>query len=157
MIRLPKRKRQLTAIAAILAIVITAGCFSGCGMKKSTSSANSGSAKTLDGGLYHATASNGYFVSLSFKDSQFKFSDNLSSFHTPDGKGAYGEYSIEGDIVNLQCAESDDMFTLTLSEDKLYLDKEKSSSLNVIESGTDFEELFKNEDVCFILIEHLDD
>ena len=158
MIKLFSLKKLRPVLISFLVLVIAAsGCFSGCGMKKSASSANSGKAETLDGNLYHATASNGYFISLSFKNGQFKFSDNLSSFQAPDSKGVYGEYSIEGNIVKLPCKESGNQFTLTLSGDKLYLDKEKSSSLNVIESGMDFEELFKNEEVCFTLIEHLDD
>lgn len=158
MIKSFSKKKPCPVIFTFLVLVLaTACCFSGCSMKKSTSSANSGKVETLDGNLYHATASNGYFISLSFKNGQFKFSDNLSSFQAPDSKGVYGEYSIDGNIVNLPCKESDNKFTLTLSGDKLYLDKEKSSSLNVIESGMDFEELFKNEDVCFTLIEHLDE
>lgn len=87
MIKLLNPKKLHPALIVILALILAAsGCFSGCGMKKSASSTNSGSAKSLDGNLYQATASNGYFLSLSFKNGQFKFSDNLSSFHVPNDK-----------------------------------------------------------------------
>lgn len=156
--KITKRSQSMLLTMVMAFVLAAASCFTGCSMRKSTSSAaNSGEAKTLDGNLYSATASNGYFLSLSFKDGQFRFNDNLSSFSIPNDKGVYGEYRIEGNTVVLPCAESEDEFILNLSGDKLYLEKDKSSSLNLIKSGMDFEEMFKNDEVCFILIEQLDD
>ncbi|MCM1308910.1 MAG: hypothetical protein NC223_09965 [Butyrivibrio sp.] len=126
-------------------------------MQKSSSKAGSENQSSSDNKLYQATASNGYFLSLTFKNGQFRFSDPACSILFADDKGVYGKYSVEGNTVTLLCDESDDMFVLTLSEDKLYLNKDISSSLNIIKSTANFEKLFKDTDVCFVPVEQLDE
>ena len=143
---LKKGKRQ-GYLLLVLFVVLT-GCFAGCAMQKSSSSAGTGSAEISEDGMYTAVSDNGYPLSLTFKDGKFHFYDYASSNWAPDNGDAYGTYSVEGNTVNLISDNAKSKFILTISGDKLYLDTDNSSKLSVI-NGQHLDRMFTGE-VCFV-------
>ncbi len=79
------------------------------------------------------------------------FFDPVSSILTRYEDSCHGVYSISRDILELQCADSEDKFVFTISDNKLYLDRDKSASLNLMLPNYDLELQFTGEEVCFSL------
>lgn len=138
------------AVFFVLTALIMA-CLAGCGSGKSEGKV-SGNGNSINEGSYVATAVTGYPLNLKIKNGKFYFSDLASNTLEYVSGNICGSYSISDNELKLVCDSSNDVFVFTISEDKLYLDKSVSSSLNVIKSKQNFEKIFPDE-VCFTLLE----
>lgn len=144
MIRLSELKKSLFVFTALTALALSAAvCLSACSARKSN--------HLIEGGWYHAYPMGGHPVDLKLENGEFCFSDHVSSMPSPYEDSCHGVYSISGDILELQCADSEDKFIFTISDNTLYLDKDKSASLNLMLPHYDLELQFTGEEVCFSL------
>lgn len=139
-----KFKKNGILFTALAALALSATvCLSACSARKSN--------HLIEGGWYHAYPMGGHPVDLKLENGEFCFSDPASSTLTRYEDSCHGVYSISGDILELQCADSEDKFVFTISDNKLYLDRDKSSSLNLMLPYYDLELQFTGEEVCFSL------
>lgn len=125
-------------------LIMLTFAISGCSMRKST--------HLIEGGTYAATPMGGNTVFLRLENGEFTFFDPTSSQLTSYENSCHGVYDISGDKLELQCADSEDKFIFTVSDNKLYLDRDNSSSLNIMIPRYNLELQFTGEEVCFSLL-----
>ena len=145
MIKMPNFKNQYRTLTSLLILVLAvAVCLSACSARKSN--------HIIEGGWYHACPMGGHPVELKLENGESIFFDTASSSASPYENSCRGAYSISGDTLELLCAGSEDKFVFTISGNKLYLDRDKSSSLNLMLPHYDMEQQFMGGEVCFSLL-----
>lgn len=138
-----KSKKHHILFFSVMTILALAAaiCLSACSARKSN--------HLIEGGWYHACPMGGHPVDLRLENGEFIFFDTASSTASLYEDACHGVYSISGDTLELRCADSEDKFIFKISDNKLYLDKEKSSSLNLMLPRYDLELQFTGQEVCF--------
>lgn len=136
-----KRKKSYLIFAMLTILTLATA---GCAARKSN--------HLIEGGTYAATPIGGNTVFLKLGNGEFTFYDPTSSQMSSHENQCHGVYGISGDTLELQCADSEDRFIFTVSDNKLYLDRDNSSSLNLMLPNYNLELQFTGEEVCFSLL-----